>query len=112
LTAEPSSLIDVWSEYAATASTPYKYSQFVGRYSLWCEERHLKRAAPTNRLSIVVSQDDLPTLRKWKLSNNRQMWERAVAILAMSNDGDNVASISRKIERSPRTIKKWCQIYI
>src|SRR6267142_515229 len=110
LKTEPSSLIDVWSEYAATAPTPYKYSQFVNRYSLWCKERHLKRAAPTNRLSIVVSQDDLPTLRKWKLSNNRQLWARAVAILAMSN-GDNVARISRKIERSPQTIKKWCQIY-
>jgi len=33
-----------------------------------------------------------------------------VAILAISN-GDNVASISRKIERSPQTIKKWCEIY-
>jgi transposase len=28
----------------------------------------------------------------------------------MSN-GDNLASISRKIERSPRTIKKWCLMY-
>jgi len=35
LKTEPSSLIDVWSEHAATAPTPYKYSQFVNRYSLW-----------------------------------------------------------------------------
>jgi len=110
LTAEPISLIDVWSEYAAIASTPYKYSQFANRYSLWCKERHLKRAALNTRISIVVNHNDLPTLRKWKLSNNRRLWERAVAILAMSN-GDNVASISSKIERSPQTIKKWCQIY-
>jgi transposase len=110
LAAEQVSLIEVWSEYAATASIPYKYSQFVNRYSLWCKERHFKKAVPNTRLSILVNHDDLPTLRKWKLSNNRQLWERAAAILAMSN-GDNVASISRKIERSPRTIKKWCQIY-
>jgi transposase len=110
LTAEPISLIDVWSEYAAIASTPYKYSQFANRYSLWCKERHLKRAALNTRLSIVVNHNDLPTLGKWKLSNNRRLWERAVAILAMSN-GENVASISSKIERSPQTIKKWCQIY-
>jgi len=110
LKAEPLSLIDVWSEYAATAPTPYKYSQFVNRYSLWCKERHLKRAALNTRLSIVVNHNDLQTFRKWKLSNNRQLWERAVAILAISN-GDNVASISRKIERSPQTIKKWCEIY-
>ena len=108
--AEPLSLIDVWSEYAAAAPTPYKYSQFANRYSLWCKERHLTKAAPSSRLSIVVSPNDLPTLRKWKFSNNRQLWERAVAILAMSN-GDNLASISRKIERSPRTIKKWCLMY-
>ncbi len=108
--AEPLSLIDVWSEYAAAAPTPYKYSQFANRYSLWCKERHLTKAAPSSRLSIVVSPNDLPTLRKWKFSNNRQLWERAVAILAMSN-GNNLASISRKIERSPRTIKKWCLMY-
>jgi len=58
----------------------------------------------------VVNHNDLQSFRKWKLSNNRQLWERAVAILAISN-GDNVASISRKIERSPQTIKKWCEIY-
>ncbi len=110
LKAEPLSLIDVWREYAATAPTPYKYSQFVNRYSLWYKERHLKRAALNTRLSIVVNHNDLQTFRKWKLSNNRQLWERAVAILAISN-GDNVASISRKIERSPQTIKKWCEIY-
>jgi hypothetical protein len=74
------------------------------------KERHLKGAALKTRLSIVVNHNDLQTFRKWKLSNNRQLWERAVAILAMSN-GDNVASISRKIERSPQTIKKWCRIY-
>src|SRR6266478_7517615 len=108
--AEPLSLIDVWSEYAAAAPTPYKYSQFANRYSLWCKERHLTKAAPSSRLSIVVSPNDLATLRKWKFSNNRQLWERAVAILAMSN-GNNLASISRKIERSPRTIKKWCLMY-
>jgi transposase len=108
--AEPLSLIDVWREYAAAAPTPYKYSQFANRYSLWCKERHLTKAAPSSRLSIEVSPNDLATLRKWKLSNNRQLWERAVAILAMSN-GDNLASISRKIGRSPRTIKKWCLIY-
>jgi transposase len=113
LQAEPVSLIDVWIEYVATASTPYKYSysQFADRYSRWCKERHLTKAAPNTRLSIVVSDHDLSTLRKWKLSNRRQLWERAVAIVAMSN-GDNVASISSKIERSPRTIKKWCQIYM
>jgi transposase len=110
LKAAPLSLIDVWSEYAATAPTPYKYSQFVNRYNLWCEERNLKSAALNTRLSIVVNNNDLQILRKWKLSNNRQLWERAVAILAMSN-GDNVASICRKIERSPQTIKRWCQIY-
>jgi hypothetical protein len=72
LQAEPLSLIDVWIEYVAAASTPYKYSysQFADRYNRWCKERHLTKAAPNTRLSIVVSDHDLTTLRKWKLSNS------------------------------------------
>ena len=70
LQAEPLSLIDVWSEYAAAAATPYKYSQFVNRYSLWRQERHLTKAVSNTRLSIVVSHNDLPTLRKWLMIDN------------------------------------------
>ena len=52
-----------------------------------------------------------PKLRKLKLSNNRRLWERAVAVLAMSQ-GDTLASVSLKVERSTRTIKKWCTTYL
>ncbi len=55
---------------------------------------------------ISTVEEDLKLLNKWRLSTDRSKWEKAVALLGLHN-GENITDISRKIERSIKTIKTW-----
>jgi transposase len=60
-----------------------------------------------NKWSIPeYSQEDVATLKEWRLSTERRKWERAVVLLEL-HKGTNVSLISRKVERSRLTIRKW-----
>jgi hypothetical protein len=56
-------------------------------------------------------KEDEKTLGEWRLSSKRGLWERAVALLDLHREG-NITQISRKIERSCKTIRKWHEVYI
>ena len=96
----------LWEEYFQNDSSGYKYSQFTLKYSEWCQKNSLRK--PTNRKWKVehIEPADLETLNSWRLSTNRNKWEKAVALLGLY-EGENIANISLKLERSIKTVKKW-----
>ena len=53
-----------------------------------------------------ISKETEKTLSAWRSSNKRSKWEHAVALLDL-HKGGQITKISKKIEKSCKTIKKW-----
>jgi len=56
-----------------------------------------------------VRAADRQTLTKWRKSNDKRLWQKAVAIL--ENWSLSLEEISRKIEKSPTVIRSWIKAY-
>ena len=56
-----------------------------------------------------VRATDGQTLTKWRKSNDKRLWQKAVAIL--ENWSLSLEEISRKIEKSPTQIRSWIKAY-
>jgi transposase len=101
------SIFDAWREDAATLQSEYKYSQSASLYGIWRNEQGLPRLPTT---SVAIKSTDLDALTRWRLSRDRRKWEVGIALLTLSVGG-NAAEVSKKIERAPRTVGKWCSLY-
>ena len=99
-------LKQLWAEYYQDEPTSYKYSQFVYKYHEWCERSNIERIKPNKWKIDQIEPDELKLLNEWRLSTDRSKWEKAVALLGL-HEGENITDISKKIERSIKTIKKW-----
>ncbi len=53
-----------------------------------------------------VCEEDLVELEKWRRSNNRTNWAKAVVVLD-SQRGAELKSLCAKVERSTRLLKRW-----
>ncbi|MCP4578604.1 MAG: hypothetical protein GY846_20200, partial [Deltaproteobacteria bacterium] len=106
LSAGDANLKQLWAEYIQEEPSGYKYSQFVYKYHEWCQRNNIKRTNLTKWKIDQIEPDDLKLLYEWRLSTDRGKWEKSVAILGLHN-GENITDISKKIERSIRTIKRW-----
>jgi transposase len=96
----------LWEEYRQQDLSAYGYSQFMARYHRW-RETHDFEIVTHNRWQIdQIAEEDAAVLADWRRSTDRAKWERAVAILDL-HKGVAITKVSRKIERSPRTIQKW-----
>jgi transposase len=100
-------ILDAWREEAATQESAYKYSQFASLYANWRTEQGLPRLPTT---SVAIKPTDVDALTRWRSSRDRRKWEVGIALLTLSVGG-NAAEVSKKIERAPRTIGKWCSLY-
>lgn len=58
-----------------------------------------------------IPEHDLPELKKWRRSNDRIKWAKAVVVLD-SCQGAGLTSLSSKIEKSPRIVKRWIDSYV
>ena len=105
------SLKYIWEEYKQGESSGYEYSQFVAHYNNWREENGYKKVIYNKWAINNISEDDSKVLKKWRLSCNRRKWEKAVALLEL-HDNSEISKISKKIERSCKTIKKWHSVFI
>lgn len=104
-------LKDFWEEYRQENSSGYGYSQFVSLYNNWRKENGYGKRRFNKWVIKDISEKDLKVLKKWRLSCNRRKWERAVALLEL-HKGTEITKISKKTERSCRTIKKWHSVYL
>ena len=111
LHSENISLKSLWKEYRQHYPSGFKYSQFVDNYHRWRKENGFPKVWYNKWQIKYISEEDDKILRRWRLSNNRGKWERAVALVDL-HKGCCITEISRKIERSCGTIKKWYSIYI
>ena len=100
----------LWQDYSQNEPTGFKYSHFVALYHRWRMKNGFVKVS-FNKWQLNLSKEDEKTLGEWRLSCKRGKWERAVALLDLHRGG-NITKISRKIERSCKTIKKWHAVYI
>jgi len=100
----------LWQEYKKNEPSGIKYSGFVDHYHMWLKKNGFSKVNFNKYQIREITREDEITFRKWRLSNNRGKWERAVALLDL-HKGCNITKISKKIERSCRTIKKWHAAY-
>jgi len=105
------SMKQLWNEYIKSDPRGYKYSTYVEHYHKWLSDNKLEQFKVNHFHIDCISDDDLGTLNKWRLSTNRNKWEKAVAILNLHN-GIGIMTTSRKIERSTKTIKEWRKRFI
>jgi transposase len=108
---EDTNMKKLWQEYNRNEPSGLNYSRFVEHYHMWRTENGLSKVNFNKWQISNISKEDEKTLRKWRLSNKRGRWERAVALLDLQREG-NITKISRKIERSCKTIRKWHAGYI
>ena len=99
-------LKQLWAEYIQKEPSGYKYSQFVYKYHEWCQKNNIKRTKLNKWKIDQIEPDDLKLLYEWRLSTDRGKWEKAIAILGL-HKGESLTGISKKIERSIKTIKRW-----
>ena len=106
---ENTDLKTLWQEYSQNEPAGFKYSRFVALYHSWRKENEFTKVS-FNKWQLNISEEDEKKLSKWRMSCKRGKWERAVALLDLHRGG-NITKISRKIERSCQTIKKWHAVY-
>lgn len=107
---ENSDLKKIWKEYKHDQPTGYGYSQFVLHYNNWRSENNIPKGIHNGGNIPSINEEDRKSLKKWRTSSNKRRWERAVAFLDL-NKGIPITKVCKKIERSPRTIKKLVRDY-
>ena len=115
--AEHSNLKIIWAEYRQHHPRGYGYSQFVANFRTWQKKYqgthpHPKGWNPTLDVLAVpyLSEEDVAVLKRWRRSNNRLLWSKAVMVLD-SYQGATIASICNKLEKSHRRIERWIKAF-
>jgi len=108
---EATNMKSLWQEYYNHEPSGLKYSGFVEHYNMWLKEKGLSKVNYNKWQIRNIPKEDEKILRGWRLSNKRCQWERAVALLDLL-EGGNITKVSREIERSEKTIRKWHAGYI
>jgi transposase len=110
LQTEAVTLLQLWREYFESYPGAYSYSTFCSRYEEWCKDHNLSKRATHTRYICPLDKSDLDTLKAWRRSSNRRLWERASALQAISR-GEDLPRLCGKLERSRKTILQWLQQY-
>lgn len=111
LKSKDANLKNLWKEYKVKNPDCHKYSTFVFHYHCWREKNGLSKIIKNKWKIPFIPDQDQKIFNQWKLSTNRNEWEKAVAILDLHKSCP-ITKISNKIERSHRTIIKWQKIYL
>jgi transposase len=104
------SLLDEWKSYKRQHPQGLRYSRICQLYDEWLSTSGLTKW-PRNRWTVPIAHDDYRALRAWRSSNDKRKWQRAVVLLDLHRHC-TIASICRKLERSPKTIKKWRRMFL
>lgn len=104
------SLLDQWKLYKRQHPQGLGYSYFAQLYDEWLSNTGVEKW-PRNRWTVLIAHDDYKALKAWRSSNDKRKWQRAVALLDLQRHC-TMASICRKLERSPKTIKKWRRMFL
>lgn len=101
--------VKVWERYRKLEPTGYSYSPFKDLFFKWCKENDICLVS-TKRIEHF-SEEDLATLRHWRLSNDHQHWQIAV-VLDAAHTRKSLLKIAEKVECCFKTILRWIDIYV
>lgn len=100
-----------WEKYNENNLVGISYTQFTFHFSRWLKENDLIIRRKVNPIQeIRITDNDLSLLNKWRRSNDKRKWEKAVVLLDLEK-GKSITEISKKIERSRRKIIRWAKSY-
>jgi len=100
-----------WTIYRAQHPDGYGYSQFMAHFLAWREAQGLPTVTFCKWRVPHVAQEDMTELMRWRRSNDRVKWAKAVVVIG-SHRGIGTTSLSSKVEKSPRIVKRWISDYL
>lgn len=103
-------LITLWKEYINDYPAGYGYTQFVAHFHTWRELSNQAKFIPNKWEIKSIPPEDMKILKKWRSSNDRRKWARAVVIMELHRGCYN-RHLASKLEISDRKIKKWAISY-
>jgi len=98
---------NVWEKYCQYSSDIYTFSAFKGVYIKWLRDNVTFNEA---KLISHINPKDLPTLKKWRKSNDHRLWQISKSLM-MAADGFTRLEILDKVETTYRTIGLWFDKY-
>jgi transposase len=99
-----------WSDYRKSHPDGYGYSRFVEHFRAWQRGQRLPTTTCTRWSLARLCDENISILKKWRRSNDRTQWAKAVVILDSSH-GVGLMSSCSKVEKSPRVVKRWLTAY-
>jgi transposase len=103
-------LRESWNQYRSRNPGGYGYSQFVANFRAWQRVQGVQVARYTTWRITQVCEEDVVELKKWRRSNNRTNWAKAVVVLD-SHRGAGLKGLCSKVEKSLRLLKRWLVAY-
>ncbi len=100
----------LWRQYKEQHPEGYQYSRFTTRFREWQQAHGLRAAARSKWCIAYVCEEDVTELKKWRRSNNRIKWAKAVVVLD-SNQGTGVGTLCSKVGKCNRVVKRWLKTY-
>jgi len=100
-----------WTKYREQHPDGYGYSQFVASFLVWRKDQGLPPTTFCKWRVPRIAQEDMPELIRWRRSNDRVKWAKAVVVID-SHRGIGPTNLSSKVEKSPRIVKRWIGDYL
>jgi transposase len=99
-----------WAAYKTHHPEGYGYSQFAAHFRSWRETQGFPTSLFTKWQVPRITQEDMDELKKWRRSNDRTRWAKAVVVID-SHRGIGTTNLSSKVEKSCRIVKSWIDAY-
>jgi transposase len=99
-----------WAAYKTHHPEGYGYSQFAAHFRSWRETQGLPTSLSTKWQVPCITQEDMDELKRWRRSNDRTRWAKAVVVID-SHRGVGPTKLSSKVEKSCRILKRWVDAY-
>lgn len=98
----------VWKLYKVECPHGYNFKTFHQYFSIWCQENNIC-VFSNNKIESISPQDNI-ILGKWRNSNNKNQWDKAVVIMG-SAAGESVKKLAGQVEKSVETVQGWILQY-
>jgi transposase len=99
-----------WAEYRICHPFGYGYSQFAANFRSWLQTHGVGSLSLKKWAVRYLSEEDMIVLKKWRRSNNRLLWAKAVTILD-SHQGTTIVNLCLKLEKGRRIIERWINAF-
>jgi transposase len=103
-------LRQAWAAYKTHHPEGYGYSQFTVHFLSWRRAQGFATAPFAKWQVPHLAQEDMVELNRWRRSNDRTKWAKAVVVID-SHQGVGPANLSSKVEKCLRAVKSWIDAY-